>query len=47
MPARLIPSRVQAHEAADNGGNLDGLFFDRRMQSCGVLELMGHLSISL
>ncbi len=43
MPARLIPSRVQAHEAADDGGNLDGLFFDRRMQSCGALELAGQL----
>ncbi len=43
MPAKLIPFRVLAQEAADDGSNLAGLFFDRRMQSCGALELAGQL----
>jgi hypothetical protein len=35
MPTRFILSRIRAQEMADDGSNLDCIFFGCRTQSCG------------
>jgi hypothetical protein len=43
MPTRFILSRIRAQEMADDGSNLDCIFFGGRTQSCGTLELARQL----
>jgi hypothetical protein len=43
MPTRFILSRIRAQEMADDGSNLDCIFFGCRTQSCRTLELARQL----